>query len=75
MLAGGLTMAIWTVQLVMPAFNANAFAVHKRIGHQPSGAVYDALQSAAGNLHLLSGLVLVKPFQITQAQSLHLFYG
>ena len=66
-LTGGLATAIRPVKLIMPAFDANALAVHKRIGHLAARAVNNALQGAAGNLHLFGGLILIKPFQIAQA--------
>lgn len=61
MLAGGLAGTARMVQLVMPALNADAFAVNQGIGHLAARAVQNALQGATGNHHLLGGLILIKP--------------
>lgn len=63
------------LDLVVAAFEQNGFAINQCIGNDTAGPLHDASECCARNTHLFPGLLLGQPFEISQAERLHLING
>jgi hypothetical protein len=66
-----LERSLTALELIVATGHPNRHAVNERFGNQPPGSLNNASEGGARHTHSLSGIFMIQPHQIRQAQRLH----